>query len=158
MLFNCGVGEDSCGSLVLQGDPSRPSQKRSVLGVSSFLLHSFSTPVEFDTNQYSFSWRIVWFVWVPRVSHWITSLQKALQNISYSWTKSTVHLMSLENSCINKPLLEISMPLKYNLHLVAKVKKVNTWWGRTFKILETAKWLKAICCTCNKSVINVICR
>ena len=33
MLLNCGVGEDSCGSLGLQGDPTSPSYRRSVLGV-----------------------------------------------------------------------------------------------------------------------------
>ena len=33
MLLNCGVGEDSCKSLGLQGDPTSPSWRRSVLGV-----------------------------------------------------------------------------------------------------------------------------
>ena len=33
MLLNCGVGEDSWESLGLQGDPTRPFQRRSVLGV-----------------------------------------------------------------------------------------------------------------------------
>ena len=33
MLLNCGVGEDSRESLGLQGDPSSPSERRSVLGV-----------------------------------------------------------------------------------------------------------------------------
>ena len=33
MLLNCGVGEDSWESLVLQGDPINPSWRRSVLGV-----------------------------------------------------------------------------------------------------------------------------
>ena len=33
MLLNCGVGEDSWESLVLQGDPTSPSWRRSVLGV-----------------------------------------------------------------------------------------------------------------------------
>jgi len=33
MLLNCGVGEDSWESLGLQGDPTSPSQRRSVLGV-----------------------------------------------------------------------------------------------------------------------------
>ena len=33
MLFNCGVREDSWESLGLQGDPTSPSQRRSVLGV-----------------------------------------------------------------------------------------------------------------------------
>ena len=33
MLLNCGVGEDSCESLGLQGVPTSPSQRRSVLGV-----------------------------------------------------------------------------------------------------------------------------
>ena len=33
MLLNCGVGEDSSESLVLQGDPTSPSYRRSVLGV-----------------------------------------------------------------------------------------------------------------------------
>ena len=33
MLLNCGVGEDSWESLGLQGDPSSPSWRRSVLGV-----------------------------------------------------------------------------------------------------------------------------
>ena len=33
MLLNCGVGEDSWESLGLQGDPTSPSSRRSVLGV-----------------------------------------------------------------------------------------------------------------------------
>ena len=33
MLLNCGVGEDSSESVGLQGDPARPSWRRSVLGV-----------------------------------------------------------------------------------------------------------------------------
>ena len=33
MLLNCGVGEDSWESLGLRGDPTRPSWRRSVLGV-----------------------------------------------------------------------------------------------------------------------------
>ena len=33
MLLNCGVGEDSWEFLRLQGDPTSPSQRRSVLGV-----------------------------------------------------------------------------------------------------------------------------
>ena len=33
MLLNCGVGEDSWESLGLQGDPTSPSQRRSVLAV-----------------------------------------------------------------------------------------------------------------------------
>ena len=33
MLLNCGVGEDSCESLGLQGDPTSPSSRRSVLNI-----------------------------------------------------------------------------------------------------------------------------
>ena len=33
MFLNCGVGEDSWGSLGLQGDPTSPFWRRSVLGV-----------------------------------------------------------------------------------------------------------------------------
>ena len=33
MLWNCGVGEDSWESLGLQGDPTSPSWRRSVLGI-----------------------------------------------------------------------------------------------------------------------------
>ena len=33
MLLNCGVGEDSCESLGLQGDPTSPFWRRSALGV-----------------------------------------------------------------------------------------------------------------------------
>ena len=33
MLLNCGVREDSRVSLGLQGDPTSPSKRRSVLGV-----------------------------------------------------------------------------------------------------------------------------
>ena len=33
MLLNCGVGEDSWESLVLQGDPTSPSQRKSVLNI-----------------------------------------------------------------------------------------------------------------------------
>ena len=34
MLLNCGVGEESWESLLLQGDPTSPSQRKSVLSVS----------------------------------------------------------------------------------------------------------------------------
>ena len=34
MLLNCGVGEDSRESLGLQGDPTSPSKRKSVLGYS----------------------------------------------------------------------------------------------------------------------------
>ena len=33
MLLNCGVGEDSWESLGLQGDPTSPSQRKSVLNI-----------------------------------------------------------------------------------------------------------------------------
>ena len=33
MLLNCGSGEDSCESLGLQGDPTSPSYRRSVLNI-----------------------------------------------------------------------------------------------------------------------------
>ena len=33
MLLNCSIGEDSWESLGLQGDPTSPSQRRSVLGI-----------------------------------------------------------------------------------------------------------------------------
>ena len=33
MLLNCGVGEDSWDSLGLQGDPTSPSERRSVLNI-----------------------------------------------------------------------------------------------------------------------------
>ena len=33
MLLNCGVGEDSWGSLELQEDPASPSQRKSVLNI-----------------------------------------------------------------------------------------------------------------------------
>ena len=33
MLLNCGAGEDSWGSLGLQGDPTSPSSRKSVLNV-----------------------------------------------------------------------------------------------------------------------------
>ena len=33
MLWNCGVGEDSSESLGLQGDPTSPSERRSVLNI-----------------------------------------------------------------------------------------------------------------------------
>ena len=33
MLLNCGIGEDSWESLGLQGDPTSPSWRRSVLGI-----------------------------------------------------------------------------------------------------------------------------
>ena len=33
MLLNCGVGEDSCESLGLQGDPTSPSSRKSVLNI-----------------------------------------------------------------------------------------------------------------------------
>ena len=33
MLLNCGVGENSCESLGLQGDPTSPSERRSVLSI-----------------------------------------------------------------------------------------------------------------------------
>ena len=33
MLFNCGVGEDTCESFGLQGDPTSPSWRKSILNI-----------------------------------------------------------------------------------------------------------------------------
>ena len=55
MLLNCGVGEDSWESLGLQGDPTSPSQRRSVLGV--------------HWKDWCWSWNPI--LWPPDVKSWL---------------------------------------------------------------------------------------
>ena len=56
MLLNCGVGEDSWESLGLQGDPTSPSYRRSVLGV-----HWKDWCCSWNSNT-----------WPPDVKSWLT--------------------------------------------------------------------------------------
>ena len=62
MLLNCGVGEDSWESLGLQGDPTSPSDRKSVLNIHlkdwcwSWNSNTFSTWCENLTP-----WKIPWF-------------------------------------------------------------------------------------------------
>ena len=55
MLLNCGVGEDSCESLGLQGDPTSPSQRRAVLGI--------------HWKDWCWSWTPI--IWPPAVKNWL---------------------------------------------------------------------------------------
>ena len=45
MLLNCGVGEDSCESLGLLGDPTSPSLKKSVLNIHWNIHAEAETPI-----------------------------------------------------------------------------------------------------------------
>ena len=56
MLLNCGVGEDSRESLELQGDPTSPSSRRSVLGIH------WKTDAEAETP----------ILWPPDEKKWVT--------------------------------------------------------------------------------------
>ena len=57
MLFNCDVGEDSWESLGLQGDPTSPSQRRSVLGV--------------HWKDWCWSWNSnILATWCEELTHW----------------------------------------------------------------------------------------
>ena len=55
MLLNCGVGEDSWESLGLQGDPTSPFWRRSVLGVLWRTDAKAETPI----------------LWLPYVKRWL---------------------------------------------------------------------------------------
>ena len=57
MLLNCGVGEDSWESLGLQGDPTRPPQRRSVLGVLRRTDAEAETPILWPPDVKS------WLIW-----------------------------------------------------------------------------------------------
>ena len=56
MLLNCGVGEDSWESLGLQGDPTSPFWRRSVLGIHWKTDADAETPI----------------LWPPHVKSWLT--------------------------------------------------------------------------------------
>ena len=57
MLLNCGVGEDSCESLGLQGDPPSPSQRKSVLNI--------------HWKDWCWSWHSSTLAtWCEELSHW----------------------------------------------------------------------------------------
>ena len=57
MLLDCGVGEDSWESLGLQGDPTSPSGRRSVLGV--------------HWKDWCWSWNSsTWATWCKELTHW----------------------------------------------------------------------------------------
>ena len=55
MLLNCGVGENSWESLGQQGDPTSPSQRKSVLGV--------------HWKDWCWSWTPI--LWPPDVKNWL---------------------------------------------------------------------------------------
>ena len=57
MLLNCGVGEDSWESLGLQGDPTSPSKRKSVLG------DHWKTDVEAETPIFWPSDAKSWLIW-----------------------------------------------------------------------------------------------
>ena len=58
MLLNCGAGEDSWKSLGLQGDPTTPSYRRSVLGVR--------------WKDWRWSWNSnTLATWCEELTHWI---------------------------------------------------------------------------------------
>ena len=57
MLLNCGVGEDSWESLGLQGDPTSPSERRSVLSV-----HWKNWCWSLDSNTLA--------TWCKELTHW----------------------------------------------------------------------------------------
>ena len=70
MLLKCGVGEDSWESLGLQGDPTSPSQRRSVLGVHwkdwcwSWNSNTLATWCEELTHwKWGMSWLIPTWCW-----------------------------------------------------------------------------------------------
>ena len=57
MLLNCGVGEDSWESLGLQGDPSSPSSRRSVLNI--------------HWKDWCWSWSSnILATWCEELTHW----------------------------------------------------------------------------------------
>ena len=56
MLLNCGVGEDSWGSRRLQGDPTSPSLRKSVLNI--------------HWKDWCWSWNSN--IWPPDVKNWLT--------------------------------------------------------------------------------------
>ena len=57
MLLNCGVGEDSWESLGLQGDPTSPSQRRSVLNT--------------HWKDWCWGWNSnTLFIWCKELTHW----------------------------------------------------------------------------------------
>ena len=57
MLLNCGVGEDSWESLGLQGDPTSPSRKRSILSI-----HWKDWCWSWDSNTLA--------TWCKELTHW----------------------------------------------------------------------------------------
>ena len=56
MLLDCGVGEDSWESLGLQGDPTSPSKRKSVLNIH------WKTDAEAETP----------ILWLPDAKNWLT--------------------------------------------------------------------------------------
>ena len=57
MLLNCGVGEDSWESLGLQGDPTSPSQRKSVLNT--------------HWKDWCWGWNSnTLFIWCEELTHW----------------------------------------------------------------------------------------
>ena len=57
MLLHCGVGEDSSESLGVQGDPTSPSERRSVLGI--------------HWKDWCWSWNSnILATWCEELTHW----------------------------------------------------------------------------------------
>ena len=122
--------------------------------VTTLQLCTFSPPLNLIWYQCYCSESTEWFLWVPRANHCCVSLCKALQ-ASAALAQKALHIQ-----CPWRMTIEANLSWRSACHWNTictwwqKFQKVNTWWGRTFKILETAEWLKAICFVCNKSVIQ----
>ena len=91
MLLNCGVGEDSWECLGLQGDPTSPFWRRSVLGVHWKDWSAAETPI----------------LWPPHAKSWLIGKDPDAGGIGgrrrrgrqrMRWLDSITHLMDISSS------------------------------------------------------------
>ena len=125
MLLNCGVGEDSWESLGLQGDPTSPSWRRSVLGV-----HWKDWCWGWNSNTLA--------TWCEQLTHWKRSVFIPIPNSSshvWMWELNYKESWEPKNWCFWTVVLDkiLESPLDFKEIKPVKSKGNQSWIviGRT---------------------------
>ena len=121
MLLNCGVGEDSWESLGLQGDPTSPSQRKSVLNI--------------HWKDWCWSWNSnTLATWCEELTHWEKKKQTLMLGKIEDRRRSGRQRMSWLDDITN--LMDMSLSKLREI-----VKDREAWRAAVYRVTKTQTWL-----------------